>query len=131
MTPEQRCTSKETGPFFELPFFRFVTTHWLEPIQRVTQRVSVFWFSGVYVWLKGKSKGNPLILTPRCAHISVVQWHPFSSFLVAAPLKIAFVKKGSLFFTVTEQLSVGCVSLFRGDTPTKKGAHGLSVWFLS
>ena len=27
-----------------------------------------------------------------------VQWHPFSLFLAAAPLKMVFPKKGSLFF---------------------------------
>ena len=37
---------------------------------------------------------------------SVVQWHPFSLFSVAAPLKVVFPKQGSLFFSrVTDQLS--------------------------
>ena len=38
--------------------------------------------------------------------VSVVQWHSFCRFfLMAAPLKIVFPKKGSLFSRVTEQLS--------------------------
>ena len=41
--------------------------------------------------LEGMVIRKPFVL------ISVVQWHPFFFFLVAAPLKMVFPKKGSLF----------------------------------
>ena len=50
--------------------------------------------------LKGNHKGRRggVIATFSTEHHSVVQWHPFSPFLVAAPLKMVFPKKGSRFF---------------------------------
>ena len=74
--------------------------------------------SGTYLWmsdrhimyalpLDGMWPEVALGVSKNAKTTSVVQWRPFSPlFFVAAPLKMVFPKKGSLFFSrVTEQLS--------------------------
>ena len=56
--------------------------------------------------------GIPYFRCRILVEVSVVQWHPFSPFLLlASPLKLVFRKKGSLFSRVTEQLRICTIDM--------------------